>query len=111
VFFVILLGAGLVAIGIASTFGGAWATVGTVVLLVIGFKLLFITLMFGFFGRRFRAKRDRGWNPDAAGRYGPWPCGRRSETIKARMDEWHEMAHAGADTDAGAPGHGDSTAE
>ena len=110
-FFVILLGAGLVAIGIASTFGGAWATVGTVVLMVIGFKLLFMTLMFGFFGRRFRAKRGRGWNPDEGSRHGPWPCGRHSETIKARMDTWHEIAHAGAETDAGASGHGDATAE
>jgi len=111
VFFVILLGISLVAIGIGSTLGGSWATVGAVVLLALGLKVLFMAIMFGFFGRRFRAMRRRGWNADEAGWHGRWPCGPGSESVKTRMDEWHQMAHAGAETDAGAPDQDDATAE
>ena len=105
-FFVILLGLALIAVGVGATFGGAWATVGAVVLLAIGLKVLLMALGFGIFGRRARARWQRNWGPDASGRRGPWPCGRHSEGIKARMNEWHEMAHAGVGPDATGAGHG-----
>ncbi len=110
-FFMILLGLGLIAVGIGATFGGSWATVGAVVLLAIGLKVLFMSLAFGFFGRRARAKWHRNMGPEGEGRYGPWPCGRHSETMRSRMNEWHEMAHAGAEPDTGDAGHGDPAAE
>ena len=109
-FIVFLLGIALVAVGVGATFGGGWATVGAVVLLAIGLKVLFMAVMFGFVGRRFRAMRRQGWTPDEGGRKGPWPCGRHSDTIHTRMHEWHEMAHAGADTEGGTADSGDATA-
>jgi hypothetical protein len=111
VFFVILLGLGLIAVGVGATFGGAWATVGAVVLLAIGLKVLFMGTAFGFFRRRSRARWHRYMESGEEGRRGPWPCGRHSEAIKARMDEWHAQAHAGAGPDAGDPDHGGPAAE
>ena len=108
--FLFLLGIGLVALGVGSLAGGGWATVGAVVLLVLGAKLLFGAIMFRFFGRRLRAGRWH-WAPGVAGRYGRWPCGRGSESIRTRMDAWHEMAHAGVETDAGSADQDDATAE
>jgi hypothetical protein len=111
-FFALLIGAGLVAVGIGALGGGGWATAGAIVLLVIGAKLLLMALMFGFFGRRFRRMRRNGWDAESSGRYGPWPCGRRhgSESMRSRMEEWHEMAHAGVESDGGSPDD-DVTAE
>jgi hypothetical protein len=111
VFFVILLGIALVAIGITATLGGAWATVAAVLLVAIGLKVLFMGTAFGFFRRRARAGWQRGQGPDESGRYGPWPCGRRSEAFKARMDEWHETAHADVGDDHAATAGGRPTAE
>ena len=110
-FFVFLLGIALIAVGVGATFGGGWATVGAVVLLAIGLKVLFMALAFGFFRRRARDRWQRSWLADESGSRGPWPCGRHSETIKSRMHEWHEMAHAGAGPDGGAAPDGDATAE
>jgi hypothetical protein len=110
-FFVILLALALIAVGVGATFGGAWATVGAVVLLAIGLKVLFMALGFRFFGRRARARWHSNWDSETQGRRGPWPCGRHSESIKARMNEWHEMAHAGAGSDSGSTGEGEPTAE
>jgi hypothetical protein len=97
VFFVILLGMALIAAGIVSLLGGSWATVAAVLLVAIGLKVLFMGTAFGFFRRRARARWERGWSADEDGRHGPWPCGRHSEAIKARMDQWHEKAHAAAE--------------
>lgn len=117
-FFLFLLGAGLIAVGIGATFGGAWATVGAVVLLAIGLKLLFMILVFGVFRRRARKTWHKkgwgsdenrrawheGWDSDDEDRYGPWPCGRR---FRGRMGDWHDRARdgreAGSTTGEAAP--------
>jgi hypothetical protein len=102
-FFAFLIGAALIAVGIGALSGGGWATAGAVVLVVIGAKLLLMGLMFGFFGRRFRTMRRAGWSSEDGSGRGPWPCGRHrgSDAMRARMEAWHEMAHAGADSDTG----------
>ena len=102
-FFALLIGAALVAVGIGALGGGGWATAGAVVLLIIGGKLLFMALMFAFFGRRFRAMRRAGRDPEVDAHFGPWPCGRRGDR-RARLEEWRRMTNAGAESDGGSPG-------
>lgn len=110
-FFAILLGLGLIALGVGVTFEGAWATVGAVVLIALGLKLLFMGTAFGFFRRRARARWHRYMESGDEGRYGPWPCGPGAKHIRARMDEWHEKAHAGVAPDAGDVGPAAPAAE
>lgn len=111
VIFVILLGIGLVAVGIGATLGGGWATVGAVVLLALGLKVLFMAVTFMFLGRRFRAMHRRSGDPETIGRHGRWSCGPGSESMKARMEEWHRMAHAGPGIDDGIADPGDIAPE
>ena len=110
-FFVILLGAALIAAGIGVTFGGAWATIGAVVLLAVGIKVFLMGTAFGFFRRRARARWHRSWGPEGEGERGPWPCGGHRRHLRDRMDEWHEEAHAGAPGGARASGEGEPAAE
>ena len=102
-FFMILLGAALIAAGIGVTFGGAWATIGAVVLLAIGIKVFFMGTAFRFFRRRARARWHQAWE-EGDGPRGPWACGPHG--MRRRMDAWHEQAHAGS-----ASGEGNPTAE
>ena len=88
-FFMILLGIALIAVGVTSILGGAWGTVATVILIALGLKVLFMGTAFGFFRRRARAMGRHGWGPDGEG--GRGPCGKH---FRARAEEWHRQAHA-----------------
>ena len=89
----------LVLIGLVGIFGGAFGTaaagVGAFVILpFLLFKLFFLVMIFGFFGRR-------AWGNGESYRWGPGRRFNRDDTPsrEERFDEWHRMAHAKEEVD------------
>ena len=106
----------LAAVGLASLLfggGGGGAGLGFLLLfpLLILVKVMFIAMLFGFFGHRAWRGGRPGWGGPAGWRRPDWPRpeGRRGRneptrpSPEDRFDEWHRMAHAREEVDSWVP--------
>ena len=91
----------LAMIGIGSVLGSGLAGIAAFILLPILFlKVMFLLMLFGFIGRRFRG-RGPSWDWDKSS----WRGRRRSRPEQAstsredRFEDWHRMAHAREEVD------------
>jgi hypothetical protein len=109
----------LAAFGLASLlFGesGAGVGLGFLVLfpLFVLVKVMFIAMLFGYFGHRARRGGDPGWGGPAGWRRPEWRRDREdtgSPSAEDRFEEWHRMAHAREEVDSWVSEEGPHPAE
>jgi len=103
----------LAMIGLGSAVGTGLAGLGALILLpILLLKVMFIVMLFGFFGRRFSGRRPpRDWDGPRWRGWAPPRSEQPSTTPEERFDEWHRISHARDEVDGWVPDLGDTTPE